>query len=111
LRHIPTDGYARRIVEKLTPLYFDFLEGGYRVLKDGGYLVFVTPYIRTRSGAFVAMDLEEKAAMLGFKLVCPFEKRIFAEDNRLVEDLAEMSAFVDMEERHKVGREIHVFKK
>ena len=111
LRHFPTEFYARRIIEKLKPLYFDFLEGSYKSLKDGGRLVFVTPYIKTRNETFVSMKLEEKATTLGFGMSCPFKRKIFAENGLLIEDLVKASSFVDMEKRHKIGREIHIFQK
>uniref|UniRef100_A0A7C4XNV5 Methyltransferase domain-containing protein n=1 Tax=candidate division WWE3 bacterium TaxID=2053526 RepID=A0A7C4XNV5_UNCKA len=111
LRHFPTEFYARRIVEKLKPLFNDFLEESHKALKNGGKLVFVIPHIKTRSRVFVSMGLEEKTTALGFKLCYPFEREIFAEDGLLVEDLLGTSSFVDMGERHKIGREIHVFRK
>ncbi len=111
LRHFPTEFYARRIVEKLEPLYFDFLEEAYKALKNGGRLVFVAPYIKTRGGVFVSMDVEEKAMAVGFRASCPFERRMFTEESGLIENLIGMSCFVDVEERHKIGREIHVFRK
>jgi tRNA G10 N-methylase Trm11 len=111
LRHFPTEFYARRIIDKLKPLYFDFLEESYKTLKDGGRLVFVTPYIKTRNEAFVSMKLEEKATTLGFKISCLFKRRIFAEYSLLIEDLIKTSSFVDIGKRHKIGREIHIFQK
>jgi len=111
LRGVPTESYARRVVGGLEPLYFGFLGEAYRVLRGGGRLVLVTPCIRTRSGVFVSMRLEDRAAAVGFGTVCPFERRVFAEDNVLVEGLAGASSFVDMEERHRIGREVRVFEK
>jgi len=110
LRHFPTALHAKRIADKLMPLFCDFLEEAYKTLKDGGKLVLVTPYIKTRSGAFVPMDIKEKAETTGFKIVSPFEKENF-DHILLVEDLMETSSFVDMESRHKIGREIHIFQK
>lgn len=108
LRHLPTVLHAKRIADKLMLLFSDFLVEAYTVLKDGGKLVFVTPYIKTRSGSFVSMDIEKKAEAVGFETVCPFEREDF-EDTRLIEDLTRTWSFIDMEQRHKVGREIHVF--
>ena len=111
LRQVPTVSYAAKIVAKLEPLYYCFLEEAYGVLKVGGRLVFVTPYMRTRSGKPVTMAVEEKAVSVGFKRVCLFREKVFAGDVRVKEDLAEMSSFVDAEERHITGRRIHVFQK
>jgi tRNA G10 N-methylase Trm11 len=111
LRQVPTVAYAKRMVGRLEPLYFCFLEEAYGVLKVGGRLVFVSPYVRTRSGKPVTMAVEEKAVGVGFKRVCLFREKVFAGDVRVKEELAEMSSFVDAEERHIIGREIHVFQK
>jgi tRNA G10 N-methylase Trm11 len=111
LRQVPTASYAKRVVSRLEPLYSGFLEEAYGVLKAGGRLVFVAPYVRTRSGRAVVMAVEEKAVSVGFKRVCLFREKVFAEDVRVKEELAEMCAFVDAEERHIIGREIHVFQK
>jgi tRNA G10 N-methylase Trm11 len=111
LRHVPTVSYASGIVDELKPLYFDFLEESYKVLKRGGRLVFVAPYIRTRSGEFITLNIEERARCLGFKTVSPFKKDFFAEGNRLAGGLIGMSCFVDIEKRHKIGRKIHILQK
>jgi len=111
LRHVPTVSYASGIVDELKPLYFDFLEESYKVLKRGGRLVFVAPYIRTRSGEFITLNIEERARCLGFKTVSPFKKDFFAEGNRLAGSLIETSCFVDIEKRHKIGRKIHILQK
>ena len=57
LRQVPTGPYALKIIQKLEPLYFTFVEEAYRVLKKGGRLVLVTPYIITRSGQSVTMPI------------------------------------------------------
>jgi tRNA G10 N-methylase Trm11 len=110
LRHVPTTPYAVKIIEKLEPLYFGFVEEAFKVLRKNGKLVFVTPYIQTRSGNPVMMHIEEKAASVGFKTVFPFRKEIFAE-GMAQHNLIEMASLVDAEERHKIGREIHIFQK
>jgi tRNA G10 N-methylase Trm11 len=48
LRQAPTTSYAVRITEKLEPLYNVLLEEAYKVLRKGGRLVLVLPYIKTR---------------------------------------------------------------
>ena len=111
LRHLPTESYARGTAGKLKPLYDSFLEGAYRVLKGGGKLVITSPYIRTRSGTFVTLSIEEDAERIGFSSSCPIERRFFVNETSLTEDLANMSSFVDIEERHKIGRDIHVLQK
>jgi tRNA G10 N-methylase Trm11 len=111
LRHVPTTPYAVKIIEKLEPLYYGFMEEAYKILKKDGRLVLVTPYVKTRSGNPVTMHIGEKAASVGFKKVFPFKNEIFAEGIMAQKSLAVMSSFVDAEERHKIGREIHVFQK
>jgi len=111
LRQVPTMPYAAKIVAKLEPLYSSFLKEAYGILKKGGRLVLVAPYMRTRSGKPVIMPVGEKAVSVGFKRVCLFQEKVFAEDVNVKKELAEMASFVDAEERHKVGREIFVFQK
>jgi tRNA G10 N-methylase Trm11 len=111
LRQMPTTSYAVRIAGKLEPLYYGLLEEAYKVLKKGGRLVFVSPYIKTRSGNPVAMGVEEKAVELGFERVYPFKREFFAGDAAVSDNLVAMASFVDAGERHKIGREIHVFQK
>ena len=110
LRHVPTTPYAVKIIEKLEPLYFGFIEEAFKVLRKNGKLVLVTPYIQTRSGTPVTMPIGEKAASVGFKTVFPFEKEVFAE-GMAQQNLTETASLVDVEERHKIGREIHIFQK
>jgi tRNA G10 N-methylase Trm11 len=111
LRQVPTTSYAMRIVGKLEPLYYGLLEEAYKVLKSDGRVTLVSPYIKTRSGKPVTMGIEEKALEIGFERVYPFKRGLFAEDTVVPEKLMAMASFVDAEERHKVGREIHVFQK
>jgi tRNA G10 N-methylase Trm11 len=111
LRQVPTTSYAARIVGKLEPLYYGLLEEAYKVLKRDGRLVLVSPYIKTRSGNPVTMGVEGKALEIGFQRVYPFKRGLFAEDAVVSEKLMAMTSLVDAEERHKVGREIHVFQK
>ena len=111
LRDVPTAPYALKIVEKLKPLFFGFLTEAYRVLASGGRLVLVTPYFKTRSGKPVRMPLEEKAEEIGFRRVYPFPKEFFAGENAAIQKLVETRSLWDVAERHKVGREIHIFQK
>jgi tRNA G10 N-methylase Trm11 len=111
LRQVPTTSYAMRMIEKLEPLYHGLLEEAYKVLKKDGRLVLVSPYIKTRSEKPVTMGIERKALELGFERVYPFKRELFAEDAAIPEYLVALASFVDAEERHKVGREIHVFQK
>jgi tRNA G10 N-methylase Trm11 len=111
MRQVPTTSYAMRIIEKLEPLYSGLLEEAYKVLKKDGRLVLVSPFIKTRSGKPVTMRVEEKAVETGFERVYPFKKVLFAEAAVVSDKLMAMASFVDVAERHKVGREIHVFRK
>ncbi len=111
LRQVPTTPYAGKIIEKLTPLFFGFVEEAYKVLKPQGRLVVVTPYIKARSGQAVTMPIAEKAAQVGFSKVKPFGTEIFAETALKIENLTGLESLVEMDERHMIGREIHVFKK
>jgi tRNA G10 N-methylase Trm11 len=111
LRQVPTTSYALRIVEKLEPLYYSLLEEGYKVLKNGGRLVVVSPYIKTRSEKPVTMRLEGKTAEIGFERVYPFKKELLAKEAVAPENLMGMVSLVDAEERHKIGREIYIFQK
>ena len=111
LRDVPTTPYALKIVEKLKPLFFGFLTEAYRVLVSGGRLVLVTPYFKTRSGKPVRMPVDEKAEEIGFKRAYPFRKEYFAEEHEAVQSLVGTRSMWDVAERHKVGREIHIFQK
>jgi len=111
MRQVPTTSYAMRIVEKLGPLYSGLLEEAYKVLKKDGRLVLVSPFIKTRSGTPVTMSVEEKAVETGFERIFPFKKELFADAAVVPATLMAMASFVDVAERHKVGREIHVFRK
>ena len=111
LRQVPTTSYARRIFEKLEPLYYGLLEEAYKVLKKDALLVLVSPFIKTRSGNPITMGIEEKSTEIGFERVLPFKRDLFAEYTIVSEKLMAMASFVDAEGRHKVGREIHIFQK
>ncbi|MFB3889239.1 MAG: methyltransferase domain-containing protein [Candidatus Bathyarchaeia archaeon] len=110
LRQVPTAPYAERIIEKLTPLFTDFLREAHKVLRRSGRLVIVTPYIKVRSGKPGTMNIREIAADAGFEVVEPFRDVVFAESAAEFL-LRQMSSFVDIDERHIVGREIRVFQK
>jgi tRNA G10 N-methylase Trm11 len=111
LRQVPTGPYAEKIIEKLKPLYFGFLEQAYRALKPSGRLVLVTPYIKTRSGQSVTMPIGEKLEHLGFKVNYAFSKEMFSQSAGGLERLINTSSLVEMDERHIVGREIHILEK
>lgn len=111
LRQVPTKSYALRVIEKLEPLYHGFLEESFKVLKNGGRLILVSPYIKTRSEQPVSMQIGEKAAEIGFKTAFLFRGEVFAEKTVVPKNLIAMTFFVDTDERHKIGREIHVFQK
>ncbi len=111
LRQVPTTSYAVRIAEKLEPLYHGLLEEAHKVLKIGGRLVLVSPYIKTRSEKPVTIGIEGKAVEIGFERVYPFKREFFADAAVVPENLIAMASLVDAEEWHKIGREIHVFQK
>ena len=111
LRQVPTGPYALKIIQKLEPLYFTFIEEVYRVLKKGGRLVLVTPYIVTRTGQSVTMPIGEKLEKLGFKRLQPFSKELFSKNATGLEGLVGVSSLVEVDERHKIGREIHIYQK
>ena len=111
LRQVPTGPYAQRIIQKLEPLYFEFVEQAFKVLKEGGRLVVVTPYIVTRSGQAVTMRIYDKCESLGFKENSPFSKEIFSSSEKGVDSLTDLSSLIEVDERHKIGREIHIYQK
>lgn len=111
LRQVPTGPYAEKIVLKLEPLYSGFVEQAYRALKPGGRLVLVTPYIKTRAGQAVTMPISEKLGNLGFKRVYVFSKDMFAQSAGGLDRLVGASSLVEMDERHMIGREIHIVEK
>jgi len=111
LRQVPTGPYALKIIEKLEPLFFSFVEKAYQVLKAGGRLVLVTPFIVTRSGQAVTMPIREKLESLGFTRVQPFTKEMFPEKLEAVEALESLGSLIEIDERHKIGREIHIYQK
>lgn len=110
LREVPTGPYAQEIIENLTPLFNDFVTDSCGVLRNDGFLVVVTPYIRTRTGKPVTMNIQEMAQAAGFKAVKPFGNVAFVESAQDF-PLKEMTCFIDMDERHKIGRQINIFQK
>ena len=110
LRQIPTAPYAEKIVDNLRSLFNDFLREAYEVLRENGFLVLVTPYVKTRSGKPVRMNIQEIALSAGFHPVKPYQKPFFSE-NKPVLPLSEASSFIDVDERHKIGREISILQK
>jgi len=111
LKQIPTGPYAQKIIVKLEPLFYSFIQEAFMVLKSNGRLVLVTPYIVTRSGQAVTMPIAEKLEALGFRPVHHFTKDMFSKDVQELGELVDMSSLVEMDERHKIGREIHVYEK
>ena len=112
LRQVPTGPYAEKIIQKLEPLYFGFVEQAYRALKPGGRLVLVTPYIKTRSGQAVTMPIDEKLEQLRiqdeFMLSLKTCSRKAQAD---LNDCIRAPSLVEMDERHMIGREIHIARK
>ena len=110
LRKIPTAPYAEKILNDLKPLFNDFLAEAEVVLREGAYLAIVTPYVKTRSGDPATMGIEEIANDIGFETVKPFSKVSFVADASDF-PLKDLSCFVDVDDRHKIGREINIFRK
>jgi tRNA G10 N-methylase Trm11 len=111
LREVPTGPYAQKIIEKLQPLFYEFIEEAYQVLKSEGRLVLVTPCIRTRSNEAVTMTLDEKLEQAGFKRIYVFTDDMFTQDAPNHGKLMGAPSLVEMDERHKIGREIHILQK
>jgi tRNA G10 N-methylase Trm11 len=110
LREVPTGPYAQKIIEKLEPLFFGFIEEAYRTLKPKGHLVLVTPYIKTRSNEAVTMPIGDHLESVGFKRIYSFSTEMFSK-NLDVGRLTHSASLVEMDERHKIGREIHILEK
>ena len=110
LREVPTVPYAQKIIEKLEPLFFGFIEEAYRTLKPKGHLVLVTPYIKTRSNEAVTMPIGDQLESVGFKRIYSFSTEMFSK-NLDVGRLTHSASLVEMDERHKIGREIHILEK
>ncbi len=110
LKEIPTSPYAEKILTNLKPLFEGFLSEAHEVLKVGGYLALVTPYIKTRSGKAATMGIQEIARKIGFEVVQPFADITFVEDAADF-PLRDLSSFVDVDERHKIGRQVSLFRK
>jgi tRNA G10 N-methylase Trm11 len=111
LRQVPTGPYAKKIIQKLEPLYFGFVEQAYMALKPGGHLVLVTPYIKTRAKQSITMLIDAKLEELGFKRIYIFSKDMFSQNAGGLDNLIHASSLVEMDERHMIGREIHIIQK
>ncbi len=111
LRQVPTVPYAKKIIMKLDKLYFTFLNETYNVLRKKCKCVFVAPYLKTRSGQIVTMNIEEKAKKIGFKRIFPFQKENFEKISPEKEEILNINSLVDTNKRHIIGREINIFQK
>jgi tRNA G10 N-methylase Trm11 len=110
LREVPTEPYAEKILQRLEPLFYDFISESYEVLRKGGYLALVTPWIKTRSGKAATLDVQRIASRIGYRVARPFEKVAFVMEAKNF-PIRELSTFIDVDERHKIGREITLFQK
>lgn len=110
LRQVATENYAVKIIDSLVPLFEDFLRESYKILNKNSHLVLVTPYVKTRTGKPVRMNIQEIAERLGFKAVKIYQKPFFVE-NKPVPPLSDACSFIDVDERHKIGREISIMQK
>jgi tRNA G10 N-methylase Trm11 len=111
LRQVPTGPYAEKIVEKLEPLYFGFVEQAYAALKPKGRLVLVTPYIKTRSKQAITMPINQRVEALGFKRIHVFTEDLFTKNAGGLDNLLRADSLVEMDERHMIGRQIHILEK
>jgi hypothetical protein len=58
------------------------------------------------------MPISKKLDSLGFKSVHPFSKEMFSQNAELLlERLVNTGSLVEMDERHLIGREIHIVEK
>ncbi len=110
LKDFPTINYAEKIIEKLEPLFHEFIEQAYLALRRNGRLVLVTPYIVARSGEAVTMRIDEQLEQSGFKRVFIFSKDMFNEELDIGR-LLNSASLIEIDERHKIGREIHILQK
>jgi tRNA G10 N-methylase Trm11 len=110
LREVATRPYAEKLVDNLVPLFEDFLSEAYLALRAGGRLAIVTPYVRTRSGSPVTMNVDEMAESAGLTPIQTFKDVQFVESAADF-PLKDLARFVDMDDRHKIGREIHLYQK
>jgi hypothetical protein len=108
LREVPTTPYAQKIIQNLQPLFEDFIGESYEIMRPGAHLAVVTPFVKTRSGKPVTMNIQVMAQNIGFLPVKPFEKVAFVKDASGF-PLRDLLSFIDVDERHKIGREISVF--
>jgi len=111
LREVATGPYALKIIEKLEPLFFGLIEQAYKVLTKDARLVLVTPYIITRSGKSVTMPIVDKLEKTGFKIVQPFAKNSFSQSDLRYEELMSMYSLLEVDESHKISRQIHICQK
>jgi tRNA G10 N-methylase Trm11 len=111
LKEVPTVPYAQKIINKLQPLFLGFIEEAYRVLRPNGRLVIVTPYIRTRSKEIASMLIEQKITEVGFKRVFVFTDNLFSPDAPNHGLLMGTGSLTELDDRHIIGREIHVLQK
>ncbi len=111
LRQVPTDPYAKKIIQKLEPMYIGFVEQAYMALKPSGRLVLVTPFIKTRARQSITMPLNEKLEELGFRRVYAFSKEMFSQNAGGLDNLIHSASLVEMDDRHMIGREIHILEK
>jgi tRNA G10 N-methylase Trm11 len=111
LRQIPTRPYALKIIEKLRPLYQNFLKQAFEVMKEGSRIAVVSPYIKTRSGQHISMEICDEAAKMGFKTVFLLRKELFEANVSVREKLVKMTFFADTDKRHKVDRKISILEK
>ena len=70
----------------------------------------VTPYFKTRSNEVVTMPIKDKLEGTSLKRVYAFTFNMFAK-NLDVGRLVHSASLAEIDERHKIGREIHILQK
>ncbi len=111
LRQVPTGPYAEKIIQNLLPVYIAFMEQAYSALRPSGRLVFVTPYIKTRARQSITMPIDKKREELGFRRVYAFSKEMFSQNAGGLDNLLQAASLVEMDQRHLIGRQIHILEK
>jgi hypothetical protein len=57
------------------------------------------------------MPINEKLEELGFRRVYAFSKEMFSQNAGGLDNLLHAASLVEMDERHMIGREIHILEK
>lgn len=69
IKKLPQKEEALKILNRLGQMYNRFLVEAYKILKDGGKLVIITPILKTYNNECFTMPFREMASRTGFRLV------------------------------------------